>query len=198
MPISPLRRPVGTQRLAQPEHARRRRDAPDAAARIVGRARQPEQLRVRQHAARGANAAGHLGVGAPVAVQIDRLAVDRDVDVAIPRDARQRRPVARVRVHQRRRRIARGRAFVGPDVFYCAFAIARARRARPRPRIDDVGQHGLSACGSTAGAGGGDFRQPCAEYQQQQDRDQRVITASPCASRTSSLPPAPCWRRWRR
>ena len=191
------RRSVWAQRLAQPEHARRRRDAPDAPARIVRRARQPEQLRVRQHAARRADAPGHLRVGAPVAVQVDRLAVDRDVDVAIPRDARQRRPVARVRVDQRRRRIARRWR-----VRRARYPLLRVRdRSRPPRAATSTDRRRRPApCRPRLGRGrraAGDFLQP-APIWQQQDRGQRVTLLSPCASRTSSLPPAPCWRRWRR
>ena len=119
---------VGAERLAQAEHARRDRHPPDAAARIVGRGRQAEQLRVGEDSPLGVDVARDGGVGFAVAVEVDRLAIEVDVDVAVPGDPDEAGPVVGVGVDQRRRRISGAHAFERPDVFDRLLAVPRLAR----------------------------------------------------------------------
>ncbi len=128
---------VGPQRLAQPEHARRHRDLSLAPARIPGRRREPEQLRVREHAALGVDVPRDARVGLAIAVEVDGLSVEVDVDVAVPSDPDGRRPVVRVSVHGARDVPHR---FVGTDVLERLVVVLGAPGARPKPWIYDAFQ----------------------------------------------------------
>ncbi len=147
---------VGAERLAQAEHAGRDRQPPDPAARIVGRGRQAEQLGVGEDSPLGVDVARDGGVGFSVAVEVDRLAIEVDVDVAVPAEPDEASPVVGVGVDQRRRRIAGARAFKRPDVLDRLLAVLRSRvrrgwTTRPAGGIDHVRQKRLGQWRSGTG-----------------------------------------------
>jgi len=126
---------VGAQGLAQPEHARRRRDLAHASARIGGSRRQAEELRVREDAAFGVDVPRDADVRFAIAVEVHGLGDEIELDVAIPGEPDVARPVPRVRVHGASHV---GHGLVRPDVLQGLVQVGRGAGAGPIPWINDV------------------------------------------------------------
>ena len=147
-----------------------------------------------------------LGVGPAVAVEVDRLAVEVDVDVAIPGDPGQRRPVVGVRVHERRRRIVGARVLVGPMSSTArAWSLASAARGQRQGSTTPASSASAASGWACGTAGGPGAEPPCGKRRRRRRREHQdgdesnaILAASHAHRQTCSLTPAPCWRRWRR